>query len=381
VPADKEEAMIVGVPKEIKNEEYRVSMTPNGVKEFVRAGHTVMVEQGAGVGSGFGDDAYRAAGAELAPVDDVFARADMIYKVKEPLPSEYGKFRPGQILYTYLHLAAAYARELTEGMLAADIRGIAFETIETPQGGHPLLFPMSEVAGKLAIQAGATHLQKNNGGRGVLLGGVTGVPKAKVVIIGGGTVGTNAAKIAVGMGARTIVMDKYAPRLTYLDDVFGGAIETVLSTEAAIEEEIMDADIVVGGVLLPGGAQAPHLVKKAWLKDMQPGSVLVDVAIDQGGCFETSKPTTHTDPTYVIDGVIHYCVANMPGAVARTSTMALAGATLPFGLDIAAKGFEQAVKDDPVLALGVNVYRGKLTIESVADAHGMPHTPLADLLA
>jgi alanine dehydrogenase len=368
--------MIVGVPREIKNEEYRVSMTPNGVKEFVRAGHAVVVEKGAGIGAGFDDAAYAAAGAEMASVDDVWARADMIYKVKEPLPSEYGKFKPGQILYTYLHLAASYARELTDAMIAADIRGIAFETVELPSGAHPLLFPMSEVAGKLSIQAGAVHLQKNNGGRGVLLGGVTGVPKAKVVIIGGGTVGTNAAKIAVGMGARTVVMDSYAPRLTYLDDVFGGAIETVLSTSAAIEEEIKDADIVVGGVLLPGGAQAPHLVKKAYLKEMQPGSVLVDVAIDQGGCFETSKPTTHTDPTYVVDGVIHYCVANMPGAVARTSTMALAGATLPFGVAIATKGFEQAVKDDAALALGVNVYRGKLTIPSVAAAHGLEYTPL-----
>jgi alanine dehydrogenase len=368
--------MIVGVPREIKNEEYRVSMTPNGVKEFVRAGHAVVVERGAGIGAGFDDVAYAAAGAEMAAVDDVWARADMIYKVKEPLPSEYGKFKPGQILYTYLHLAASYARELTDAMIAADIRGIAFETVELPSGAHPLLFPMSEVAGKLSIQAGAVHLQKNNGGRGVLLGGVTGVPKAKVVIIGGGTVGTNAAKVAMGMGARTVVMDSYAPRLTYLDDVFGGAIETVLSTSAAIEEEIKDADIVVGGVLLPGGAQAPHLVKKSYLKEMQPGSVLVDVAIDQGGCFETSKPTTHTDPTYVVDGVIHYCVANMPGAVARTSTMALAGATLPFGVAIATKGFEQAVKDDAALALGVNVYRGKLTIPSVAAAHGLEYTPL-----
>ncbi len=373
--------MIVGVPKEIKNEEYRVAVTPNGVKEFVRAGHTVVVEAGAGVGSGFTDAEYKAAGAELAPVDDVFARAEMIYKVKEPIPSEYGKFRPGQILYTYLHMAAAYARQLTDAMIAADIRAIAFETVETPNGAHPLLFPMSEVAGKLAIQAGATHLQKNNGGRGVLLGGVTGVPQAKVVIIGGGTVGTNAAKVAVGIGARTVVMDKSAERLTYLDDVFGGRIETVLSTEAAIEAEIMDADLVVGAVLLPGGAQAPHLVKKAWLKEMQPGSVLVDVAIDQGGCFETSKPTTHTEPTYVVDGVIHYCVANMPGAVARTSTMALAGATLPFGLAIAKKGFEQAVKDDHALALGVNVYRGKLTIPSVAEAHKLPYTPLDTVLA
>ena len=288
--------MIVGCPKEIKNEEYRVGMTPNGVKDFVAAGHTVIVEAGAGVGSGFSDKEYKAAGATLAPVKEVFAKADMIYKVKEPLPEEWPMFKPGQILYTYLHLAAAYAKDLTKGMLKADIRGIAFETVELENGAHPLLFPMSEVAGKLAIQAGATHLQKNNGGRGVLLGGVTGVPKAKVVIIGGGTVGTNAAKVAVGMGARTVIMDSYAPRLTYLDDVFGGAVETVLSTSAAIQQEILDADIVVGCVLLPGGAQAPHLIKKSMLKTMMPGSVIVDVAIDQGGCFETSKPTTPPIP-------------------------------------------------------------------------------------
>ncbi|MCX6363915.1 MAG: alanine dehydrogenase [Actinobacteria bacterium] len=373
--------MIVGVPKEIKNEEYRISVTPNGVKEFVRAGHTVIVEKGCGVGSGFDDAAYKAAGATLAKVEDVFAKADMIYKVKEPIPSEYGSFKPGQILYTYLHMAAAYARQLTDAMIKADIRAIAFETVETEKGAHPLLFPMSEVAGKLAIQAGATHLQKNNGGRGVLLGGVTGVPPAKVVIIGGGTVGTNAAKVSVGIGARTIIMDKSAERLTYLDDVFGGRVETVLSTEAAIEEEIEHADLVVGAVLLPGGAQAPHLIKKSMLKHMLPGCVIVDVAIDQGGCFETSKPTTHTDPTYVVDGVIHYCVANMPGAVARTSTMALAGATLPFGLALANKGFEQAVKDDASLALGVNVYRGKLTIPSVAEAHKLKYTPLDKVLA
>jgi alanine dehydrogenase len=368
--------MIVGVPKEIKNEEYRVAVTPIGVKMFVRAGHTVVVEKGAGVGSGFDDKAYKAAGAELAPADDVFARADMIYKVKEPLPNEYAKFKKGQILYTYLHLAAAYAKDLTKAMMKADIRAIAFETVETAGGAHPLLFPMSEVAGKLAIQAGATHLQKNHGGEGVLLGGVTGVPPAKVVIIGGGTVGTNAAKVSVGVGARTVVLDVSAERLTYLDDIFGGRIETVLSNEAVIEHEITDADIVVGGVLLPHGAQAPHLVKRAMLKHMKPGSVLVDVAIDQGGCFETSKPTTHSEPTYVVDGVIHYCVANMPGAVARTSTLALAGATLPYGIKIASKGFEQAVKDDAALALGVNVYRGKLTIKSVADAHKLTYTSL-----
>ena len=373
--------MIVGCPKEIKNEEYRVGMTPNGVKDFVAAGHTVIVEAGGGVGSGFADKEYKAAGAQLAPVKEVFAKADMIYKVKEPLPQEWPMFKPNQILYTYLHLAAAYAKDLTKGMLKADIRGVAFETVELPNGAHPLLFPMSEVAGKMAVQAGATHLQKENGGRGVLIGGVTGVPPAKVVIIGGGTVGTNAAKVAVGMGARTVVMDSSAPRLTYLDDVFGGRIETVLSTDAAIEEQITDADMVVGAVLLPGGAQAPHLIKKRMLKTMMPGSVIVDVAIDQGGCFETSKPTSHTEPTYVVDGVIHYCVANMPGAMARTSTVALAGATLPYGLAIANKGLEQACKDDPVLALGVNVYRGKLTIPSVAEAHKMKYTPLDKVLA
>jgi len=373
--------MIVGVPKEIKNEEYRVAVTPNGVKEFVRAGHTVFVEKGAGVGSGFDDTAYKAAGATLAKVEDVFAKSDMIVKVKEPLPVEWPMFKKNQILYTYLHLAAAYAKDLTDGMLATDIRGIAYETVELPNGAHPLLFPMSEVAGRLAIQAGAMHLQKEHGGRGVLLGGVTGVPPAKVVIIGGGTVGVNAAKIAVGMRARTVILDNSADRLAYLDDIFGGRVETVLSTESAVEEEITDADLVIGAVLLPGGAQAPHLIKRSQLKSMLPGSVIVDVAIDQGGCFETSKPTTHTEPTYVVDGVIHYCVANMPGAVARTSTMALTGRTLPYGLAIAGKGFEQAVKADPALALGVNVYRGKLTIPSVAEAHKMTYTPLDKVLA
>jgi alanine dehydrogenase len=372
--------MIIGVPKEIKNEEYRVSVTPTGVREFVRGGHMVIVEKDAGTGAGFPDDAYAKAGAELAGVDDVFARADMIVKVKEPLPVEWPKFKPGQILYTYLHLGAAYARELTEGMLKADIRAIAYETVETAKG-HPLLAPMSEVAGRLAIQAGAEALCKYNGGAGVLLGGVPGVPPAKVVIIGGGTVGINAAKMAVGLGARVLVLDKDADRLAYLDDIFGGRVETVLSNEAAVDEELEHADLVVGAVLLPGGAQAPHLVKRNMLKKMQPGSVVVDVAIDQGGCFETSRPTTHTAPTFVEEGVVHYCVANMPGAVARTSTLALTGATLPYGLQIAAKGFEQAVKDDPALALGVNVYRGKLTIESVAKAHNLPYTSLAKALA
>jgi len=372
--------MIVGVPREIKNEEYRVAVTPVGVKEFVRGGHTVVIEGGAGEGSGFEDAAYATAGAELASVEEVFERADMIVKVKEPLEREWPLFRPGQILYTYLHLGAGYARDLTVALMDSGIRAIAYETVETA-GGHPLLFPMSEVAGRLAIQAGATQLQKNHGGSGVLLGGVTGVPPAKVVIIGGGTVGINAAKMAVGLRARVVVVDKNADRLVYLDDVFGGRIETLLSTESAIEEAITDADLVVGAVLLPGGAQAPHLVTRSMLTSMKPGSVLVDVAIDQGGCFETSRPTTHSEPTYAVEDVVHYCVANMPGSVARTSTLALTGATLPYGLAIAEKGFEQAVRDDPALALGVNLYRGKLTIPSVAAAHGLPYTPLEDALA
>jgi alanine dehydrogenase len=372
--------MIIGVPKEIKNEEYRVAVTPIGVREFVRAGHEVVVEAGAGVGSGFPDDAYAAAGGRLAPVDEVFAAADMIVKVKEPLPVEWPRFKPGQILYTYLHLAADYARELTEAMLKADIRGLAYETVETPRG-HPLLAPMSEVAGRLAIQAGATALQKANGGSGVLLGGVTGVPPGKVVVIGGGTVGVNAAKMAVGLGARVVILDKVADRLAYLDDIFGGRVETVMSNESAVAEELEHADLVIGAVLLPGGAQAPHLVRRYMLKTMRPGSVVVDVAIDQGGCFETSRPTTHTEPTYVEDGIVHYCVANMPGAVARTSTMALTNVTLPYGLTIATRGFEAAAKEVPELALGVNVYRGKLTIPSVAEAHKLPYTPLAEALA
>jgi alanine dehydrogenase len=373
--------MIVGIPREIKDEEYRVAVTPTGVREFVRAGHSVVVERGLGIGSGFEDDSYRDAGAELTDADEVFAQADMIVKVKEPLPVEWPKFKKDQILYTYLHLGADYAKELTKALLAAGIRCLAYETVQTASGSHPLLFPMSEVAGRLAIQAGATHLQKNHGGRGVLLGGVTGVPPAKVVIIGGGTVGVNAAKMAEGLRARTVILDTQADRLAYLDDIFSGRVETVLSNESTIEEEITEADLVIGAVLLPGGAQAPRLVSRGMLRSMRPGSVLVDVAIDQGGCFETSRPTTHSDPTYVVDGVIHYCVANMPGAVARTSTMALTGATLPYGVAIATKGFESAVKDDPALALGVNVYRGHLTIPSVAKAHGLPYTPLAEALA
>ena len=372
--------MIIGVPKEIKDGEYRVAVAPIGVRELIRRGHNVVVEAGAGLGSGFYDDAYAKAGATIALRDQAWQKADMIVKVKEPLQAEWAKFKPGQILLTYLHLAASYEKELTEALLKSEIRAIAYETVETP-AGHPLLAPMSRVAGRLAIQTGATALQKNLGGSGVLLGGVPGVPPAKVVIIGGGTVGTNAAKIAVGMGARVIVLDKDADRVAYLDDVFQGRIETMLSNESTVEHAVDGADMVVGAVLLRGGAQTPHLVTRAMLKNMRAGSVLVDVAIDQGGCFETSRPTTHSDPTYVVDGVVHYCVTNMAAAVARTSTLALTGATLPYAVQIATKGFEQAVTDDPALALGVNTYRGKLTLASVAEAHDLAYTPLDEAMA
>ena len=372
--------MIVGVPKEIKEGEYRVAVAPIGVRELIRRGHNVVVEAGAGLGSGFYDDAYAKAGATIALRDQAWEKADMIVKVKEPLRAEWPKFRQGQILLTYLHLATSLEKDLTEELLRSEIRSIAYETVETP-AGHPLLAPMSRVAGRLAIQAGATALQKNLGGSGVLLGGVPGVPPAKVVIIGGGTVGTNAAMMAVGMGARVIVLDKDADRVAYLDDIFQSRVETMLSDESTVEHAINGADLVIGAVLAPGGAQTPHLVTRAMLKNMRAGSVLVDVAIDQGGCFETSRPTTHSDPTYVVDGVVHYCVTNMAAAVARTSTLALTGVTLPYAAQVATKGFERAVKDDPALALGVNTYRGKLTLASVAEAHGLPYTPLDEALA
>jgi len=369
--------MVIGVPKEIKIQEYRVAVTPVGVKEFIRAGHKVLVEKGAGAGASFTDEAYVQAGAHMVSREEVFAQADMIVKVKEPLESEWPLFKPDQVLFTYLHLAAD--KRLTEALMATGIRAIAYETVETPKG-HPLLAPMSEVAGRLAIQAGAEALYKHRGGAGVLLGGVPGVPPAKVVIIGGGTVGTNAAKIAVGMGARVVVLDKDPDRLAYLDDIFHGRIETILSNQSAVEDAILGADLVVGAVLLPGGAKAPHLVTRPMLKLLRPGAVMVDVAIDQGGCFETSRPTTHEEPTSVVDGIVHYCVANMPGAVPRTSTLALTGATLPYAIQLASRGFEEAIRASEALARGVNIYRGKLTCEPVAIAHNLPYTPVATVL-
>jgi len=371
--------MIIGVPKEIKNNEFRVGMTPGGAREFVAHGHTVLVENGAGDGSSFTDAEYSAAGADLvATADEVFARADMIVKVKEPQPVEIARLRPGQILYTYLHLAPDY--EQTQGLIASGAVCIAYETVELPNRSLPLLAPMSEVAGRMAAQVGATYLQKPFGGRGVLMGGVPGVRPAKVVVLGGGVVGTNAAYVAMGMGAEVTIMDVNLDRLRYLDEIWGNRIRTVYSSKHNIEEAVYAADLVIGAVLLPG-AKTPFLITKDMLPKMKRNSVVVDVSVDQGGCIETTHATTHADPTYFVDGVLHYGVANMPGAVPNTSTMALTNATLRYGLAIADKGWKQAVLDDASLAKGVNVLDGKIVYKSVADAHGMEYTPLESLLA
>jgi len=371
--------VIVGVPKEIKNNEFRVGMTPGGVAQFVAHGHTMLVEKGAGDGSSFTDAEYIAAGAEmLATADEVFARADMIVKVKEPQPVEIARLRPGQILYTYLHLAPDFAQ--TEGLIGSRAVCIAYETVELPNRSLPLLAPMSEVAGRMASQVGAAYLQKPNGGRGVLMGGVPGVLPAKVVVLGAGVVGTSAAYVAMGMGADVTVMDVNLDRLRYLDDIWGNRIRTLYSSKYNVEKIVTEADLVIGAVLLPG-AKTPFLVTRDMLPTMKPGAVLVDVSVDQGGCIETTKPTTHADPTYFVDGVLHYGVANMPGAVPNTSTLALTNATLRYGLAIADKGWKQAVLDDAALAKGVNVLDGKVVYKEVADAHGLDYTPLAELLA
>ncbi|MDX8446807.1 alanine dehydrogenase [Mesorhizobium captivum] len=359
--------MRVGCPREIKNHEYRVGLTPGSVREYVAHGHEVLVETGAGAGIGAVDNAYRAAGATIAKTAaDVFAKSDMIVKVKEPQPSEWVQLRDGQILYTYLHLAPD--PEQTKGLLASGVTAVAYETVTDDRGGLPLLAPMSEVAGRLSIQAGATALQKANGGRGVLLGGVPGVLPGKVAVLGGGVVGLHAAKMAAGLGADVTIIDRSIPRLRQLDDIFGGRVHTRYSTVEALEEECFSADIVVGAVLIPGAA-APKLVTREMLSGMKKGSVLVDVAIDQGGCFETSHATTHADPTYEVDGVIHYCVANMPGAVPVTSAHALNNATLHHGLQLADKGLK-ALVDDHHLRNGLNVHRGKITNRAVAEALG-----------
>ncbi|TDT73958.1 alanine dehydrogenase [Litoreibacter halocynthiae] len=361
--------MIIGCPKEIKPQEFRVGVTPNAAREAVAHGHTVLIETGAGLGAGFDDAAYIDAGAQIeATAKDLFAKADMIVKVKEPQAPERKMLREGQLLFTYLHLAPD--PEQTKDLLASGATCIAYETVTDAKGGLPLLAPMSEVAGRLAPQAGAWALQKANGGSGVLMGGVPGVRPANVAIIGGGVVGTAAARVAVGMGANVTVLDRSVPRLSYLDDVFMGRLTTQYSDKGAMEELLPRMDMVVGAVLVPGAA-APKLVTREQLSLMQPGSVLVDVAIDQGGCFETSKATTHQDPIYEVDGIVHYCVANMPGAVARTSTIALGNATMPFMLALAGKGWKQACKDDANLLNGLNVHAGQLTYAAVGEALGI----------
>lgn len=361
--------MKIGCPKEIKAQEYRVGVTPTTAGEAVRHGHDVYMESGAGKGAGFDDEAYRSAGAHiLDTAEEVFATADLIVKVKEPQPAERKMLREGQVLFTYLHLAPD--PEQTRDLMASGSTCIAYETVTDPSGGLPLLAPMSEVAGKLAPQMGAWTLQKANGGRGVLLGGVPGVGPGKVVVIGGGVVGTHAARVAAGMGADVTVLDRSLPRLRYLDDTFGALFRNRYSSAAATAELIADADMVVGAVLIPGAA-APKLVTRADLSTMKPGAAIVDVAIDQGGCFETSRATTHEDPIYEVDGIQHYCVANMPGAVARTSTIALTNATMPHVLALADKGWQQACLDDPHLLDGLNVHAGHLTYFAVGKALGI----------
>jgi alanine dehydrogenase len=370
--------MKIGCPKEIKPQEFRVGMTPDAAREAIAHGHKVMIEKGAGVGAGFSDADYKAAGAKIVDTaEEVFEKADMIVKVKEPQAVERKRLREGQVLFTYLHLAPDLAQ--TKDLLKSGATCIAYETVTDARGGLPLLAPMSEVAGRLAPQVGAWTLQKANGGRGVLLGGVPGVAPANVVIIGGGVVGTAAARVAVGMGARVTVLDRSVPRLSYLDDIFQGKLVTRYSSAGAVAELARYADMVIGAVLIPGAA-APKLISKAQLKEMKPGAVLVDVAIDQGGCFETSRATTHQDPIYDVDGIMHYCVANMPGAVARTSTQALGNATLPFLLALADKGWKKACAEDKHLLDGLNVHAGKLTYEAVGLALGLPSISGAEAL-
>ena len=366
--------MIIGVPKEIKNNENRVGMTPAGVAEMVKRGHRVYVQQTAGLGSGFSDEEYKAAGAELLPsIEAVYAAAEMIVKVKEPIAPEYPLVRPGQVLFTYFHFAAD--RELTDAMQASGAVCIAYETVEKADRSLPLLIPMSEVAGRMSVQEGARFLEKPQGGKGKLMGGVPGVRPARVLILGGGIVGTNAAWIAAGMGAEVMICDISLPRLRYLSEILPKNVKTLYSSYHNICRELPTIDVVIGSVLIPGD-KTPHLITRDMLKLMQPGTVLVDVAIDQGGCFETSHPTTHSEPTYEVDGIVHYAVANIPGAVPFTSTMALTNATLPYALALADKGWKEACRADAALAKGVNMVDGKVTFKAVADVFGLEYTPL-----
>jgi alanine dehydrogenase len=370
--------MIVGCVKEIKIGESRVGLTPDGAAALVQSGHRVLIEAGAGLGSSLSDDAYRQAGAEVIPdAAEVYASSDLMIKVKEPQPSEYPCFRPGQMLFTYLHLAAE--PDLTRALLEREVTAIAYETVQLPDLSLPLLTPMSEIAGRMAVQAGAWYLQMPNGGQGKLLSGVPGVPASEVVIFGTGVVGRNAAKMALGLGGTVRVFGRRLEQLRYLDDLFGGRLITDYSTGPAIERALGDADLVISGVLIPG-ARAPKLITRQMLSLMKKGTVLVDVAIDQGGSFETSRPTTHEDPIYEVDGILHYCVANMPGAVPHTSTLALTNATLPYAEHLANRGFVQAIQEDPALAHGVNTYDGNCTNAAVADALGLEWVPIESLI-
>ena len=369
------ERVIVGVPREIKDNEYRVAVTPAGVRELTLAGHEVLVEEGAGEGSSIPDEAYLKYGAEMAPdARSVFDSADLILKVKEPVPEEHRMLREGQILFTYLHLAAS--RELTEALAERKVAAVAYETVQLPDGRLPLLAPMSEVAGRMAPQIGAHYLQRENGGRGVLMGGVSGVHPARVVVLGAGMAGSNAAWIAAGMEGEVIIVDKDVDKLRTVDLIHKGRILTVTSNRAAIEYHVARADLVIGAVLV-AGARAPTLVTEEMVAGMRPGSVIIDISIDQGGCIATSRMTTHSDPTFEVDGVVHYGVGNMPGAVPRTSTYALTNVTLPYAVEIAGRGLEDAVRDDPALARGVNVYGGSVASPPVAEAHGLEHQPLS----
>jgi alanine dehydrogenase len=370
--------MVIGVPREIKNNENRVSLVPAGVRALSEEGHAVLVERGAGLGSGIPDERYVEAGARMGSVDEVFSGADLIVKVKEPQPEEYARFRPNQILFTYLHLAPL--PDLTRGLMKSGVTAIAYETMADASGALPLLTPMSEVAGRMSILVGAYYLQKTLGGRGILISGVPGVPPGDVVIIGGGVVGTNAAKIAMGMGARVVIVESSAKRMQYLDDIFSGRVVTLASNRTHIAEALRRADLCVGAVLV-AGARAPHVVTRDMIKLMKPGSVIVDVAVDQGGCVETTRPTTHTDPVYEVEGVVHYCVANMPAAVPRTSTFALTNATLPYVLMLARMGLRDAVGSNEMLRRGVNIHRGEVVYKAVADDQGLPSRDITQLLS
>jgi len=370
--------VIIGVPKEIKTREYRVGMTPAGVRQLVGSGHTVLVQAGAGDGSGLSDEAYTQAGATIvSSAAETWTRADMVMKVKEPLPAEFEYFRAGLVVYTYLHLAAEPT--LTRKLMEKKVRAIAYETIQVADGSLPLLRPMSEVAGKMAVQVGATTLEKWRGGKGVLLGGVPGTRRGRVVILGGGVVGRNSAKIAIGMGAHVTILDISGTTMDYLEDIFGASIETLYSNPQNIEDSVMRADLVIGAVLVPG-AKAPRLVDEKLVSKMEKGTVIVDVAVDQGGCIETCRPTSHDQPTYEVHGVVHYCVPNMPGAVSHTSTFALTNTTMGYALALANKGVERAVREDPALALGVNCWDGACVYQAVADAHGLEYTPMSAAL-